>query len=168
MIEKLTIKYYGNTEFAKEPVQASEDAAGHDLYAVEARTLFLHSRTSITLELKMAVFPRSGLLRDHFISCDAGVIDADFRGTVAVLLLNHSNKHYTIRTGDRIVQIVFMNKFHFKFEGVSDPALLGKTKRNVGGFGSKGMVEILSPPKRIFLQKLFPHSEEVCVIQDDD
>ena len=122
MIEKLTIKYYANTEFAKEPVQASEDAAGYDLYAAEARTLFLHSRTSINLELKMAipkgyygkVFPRSGLLRDHFITCDAGVTDADFRGTVAVLLLNHGNKHYTIRTGDRIVRIVFMKKFDFK------------------------------------------------------
>ena len=122
MIEKLTIKYYANTEFAKEPVQASEDAAGYDLYAAEARTLFLHSRTSINLELKMAitkgyygkVFPRSGLLRDHFITCDAGVTDADFRGTVAVLLLNHGNKHYTIRTGDRIARIVFMKKFDFK------------------------------------------------------
>ena len=122
MIEKLTIKYYANTEFAKEPVQASEDAAGYDLYVAEARTLFLHSRTSINLELKMAipkgyygkVFPRSGLLRDHFITCDAGVTDADFRGTVAVLLLNHGNKHYTIRTGDRIARIVFMKKFDFK------------------------------------------------------
>ena len=122
MIEKLTIKYYANTEFAKEPVQASEDAAGYDLYAAEARTLFLHSRTSINLELKMAipkgyygkVFPRSGLLRDHFITCDAGVTDADFRGTVTVLLLNHGNKHYTIRTGDRIARIVFMKKFDFK------------------------------------------------------
>ena len=122
MIEKLTIKYYANTEFAKEPVQASEDAAGYDLYAAEARTLFLHSRTSINLELKMAipkgyygkVFPRSGLLRDHFITCDAGVTDADFRGTVAVLLLNHGNKHCTIRTGDRIARIVFMKKFDFK------------------------------------------------------
>ena len=122
MIEKLTIKYYANTEFAKEPVQASEDAAGYDLYAAEARSLFLHSRTSINLELKMAipkgyygkVFPRSGLLRDHFITCDAGVTDADFRGPVAVLLLNHGNKHYTIRTGDRIARIVFMKKFDFK------------------------------------------------------
>ena len=35
------------------------------------------------------IFPRSGLLRDHFVTCDAGVIDAGYRGSVSVILINH-------------------------------------------------------------------------------
>ena len=45
------------------------------------------------------IFPRSGLLRDHFVTCNAGAIDADYRGSVSVILINHhGNKHYTVRT----------------------------------------------------------------------
>ena len=110
MTEKLTAKYFANIDFAKKPVQASEDAAGYDMYAVEAKTLFPHSCSGLTIELTMAIpkgyygkiFPRSGLLRDHFIVCDSGVVDADYRGTVILLLINRSSKHYTIRVGDRI------------------------------------------------------------------
>ena len=51
---------------------------------------------TISLELRWAIptgfygklFPRSGLLREHFVSIDAGVIDADFRGIIQVLVLN--------------------------------------------------------------------------------
>ena len=110
MTEKLTVKYFANNNFAKEPVQASEDAAGCDLYAAEAKTLFPHSCSGLTIELRMAIpkgyygkiFPRSGLLPDHFITCDSGVVDADYRGTVVVLLINRSSEHYTIRVEDRI------------------------------------------------------------------
>ena len=45
-----------------------------------------------------------------------------------------------IRTGDRIVQCVFMKKCNVKFEKVSDMALLGNTKRGTDGFGSTGGV----------------------------
>ena len=50
MTEKLTIKYFANNDFAKERVQASEDAAGYDLYAVEDKTLFPHSCSGLTIE----------------------------------------------------------------------------------------------------------------------
>ena len=50
MTEKFTVKYFANTDFAKEPVQASEDAAGHDMYAAETKTLFLHSCSGLTIE----------------------------------------------------------------------------------------------------------------------
>ena len=77
---------------------------------MEARTLFPRSVIGITLELKIAIpkgyygkiFPRSGLLRDHFITCDSGVTDSDYRGTVTVLLMNHSPEHYTFRVGERM------------------------------------------------------------------
>ena len=69
--------------------------AGYDLFAAEAKTLLPRSCNSIELELKMAIpkgyygkfFPRSGLLSDHFVTCDAGVIDSGH--SVSVILINH-------------------------------------------------------------------------------
>ena len=146
MSEKLTVKYYANNKSANEPVQASKDVAGYDLYSAEAKTLNPHSCTGLTLELRMAIrkgfygkiFPRSGLLRNHFITCDSGVIDADYRGTVVILLMNHSSQHCIVRVGNRIGQMVFMRKFNVDFEKVSDPVLLGKTERDMDGFGCPG------------------------------
>ena len=130
MSEKLIVKYYANNKSANKPAQASEDAAGYDLYLAEAKTLNPHSCTGLILELRMTLpkgyygktFPHSGLLWDHFITCDSGVIDADYRGAVFILLINHSSEHYTVRVDDRIGQMVFMKKFNVNFE-VSDPDL---------------------------------------------
>ena len=85
------------------------------------------------------IFPRSGLLRDHLITCDAGVLDADFRGIVRVIIINyHPEKTFTIRTGDRIAQCLFMKKYNTELQKVSDVAMLGITKRGADGFGSTG------------------------------
>ena len=79
----------------------------------------------ILLELKWAIpngfygklFPQSGILREHFVSIDAGVIDVDFRGIIWVLMVNHNQqKTFAVRTGDRIAQ-VFMEKFTVNFLG---------------------------------------------------
>lgn len=94
------------------------------------------------------IFPRSGLLKNHCITCDAGVIDVDYRGTVDVLLVNYNTEHYTRRTGERIAQMVFMKKIDVNFGKVSELHLLGETKLEIGAFGSKGMVEILSVSAR--------------------
>ena len=122
------------------------------------------SCTGITLELRMAIlkgnygkiFPRSGILRDHFITCDSGVIDADYRGTVVILLINHSSEHYTVRVGNTIAQMVFMRKFNVNFAEVSDSVLFGKIQRDMGGFGSTGTSSILVKKP----------SQEVLVIDD--
>ena len=82
------------------------------------------------------IFLCSGILKQHLIKCVAGVIDADFRGSVEVLMINHHpHDVYTVRTGDGIAKFVFMKKFDAVFE-ISDPALLGRTKCGSGGFGS--------------------------------
>ena len=132
-----------------QPFQASKDAAGNDLFASEARTILPKTCASIPLCFKMAIpkgffyskiFPRFGLLKRHLITCDGGVIDADFRGSVEFLMINHHpHDVYTVRTGDRIAEVAFMKKFDAVFENVSDPALLGRTKRGSGGFGSTGL-----------------------------
>ena len=146
MTEKLTVEYFANNDFAKEPVQASEDAAGYDLYAAEAKTFFPHSCSGLTIELRMAIpkgcygkiFPRSGRLRDHLITCDSGVVYVDYSGTVVFLLINHSSEHYAIPVSDRIGQMVFMKKVDVNFEKVAEPDLLRKTNLDMGGFGSTG------------------------------
>ena len=85
------------------------------------------------------LFPRSDLLMEHFVTIDAGVIDADFRGVVQALVVNHHpDKSFTVRTEDRIAEVVFMEKFNANFVKVFDKSLLGITKRGNYGFGSTG------------------------------
>ena len=147
--EKITVRYFAKNEFCKEPYQASEDAAGYDLFASETLTLFPEKNGCISLAFRFAIpkgfygkiFPRSGLFKEYLITCDAGVLDPDFRGIVQVLMMNHHpEKTFTIRTGDRIAQCVFMKKYNVEFEKVSNMGLLGNTKRGADGFGSTGGV----------------------------
>ena len=52
------------------------------------------------------IAPRSGLASKNFIDTGAGVIDADYRGQVKVLLFNHAETEFKIKVGDRIAQLV--------------------------------------------------------------
>ena len=64
------------------------------------------------------------------------MIDADFRGVIQVLILNHHpEKTFTVRTDDRIAQVVFMGKFNANFHKVSNVHLLGRIKSGNDGFG---------------------------------
>ena len=54
------------------------------------------------------VFPRSSLIKNYNVTVDAGLIDSDYRGLIYFLLSNHSKKAFTIRAGDRIAQVVFL------------------------------------------------------------
>ena len=72
----------------------------------------------------------------HFVTIDAAVIDADFRGEVEALVINHHpDKTFTVLTEDRMAQVVFMEKFNANFVKVSDKSLLGIIKRGNHGFG---------------------------------
>ena len=76
---------------------------------------------------------------EHFVTIDAGVIDADFRGVVQALVVNHHpDKSFTVRTEDRIAEVAFMEKLIANFAKVFDKSLLGITKRGNYGFGSTG------------------------------
>lgn len=61
---------------------------------------------NVVLWLDGRVAPRSGLASKHFIDIGAGVIDADYRGEVKVLLFNFSEVDFTVQQGDRIAQLV--------------------------------------------------------------
>jgi dUTP pyrophosphatase len=81
--------------------------------------------------------PRSGLAARHGIACvnAPGTIDADYRGEVMVILINHGSQHFEIRRGDRIGQMVFAPVVQAQF---LEADALDDTARGAGGFGSTG------------------------------
>ena len=64
-----------------------------------------------------------------------GTIDADYRGEVKVLLINHGDTAFTINRGERIAQMVIAPITQPEFEAVTE---LSETVRGEGGFGSTG------------------------------
>ena len=88
--------------------------------------------------LEAQVRPRSGLAAKKGITVlnAPGTIDADYRGEIGVILVNLSNKNFTIENGERIAQLIIA-----KHERVSwhEVEVLDKTERGAGGFGSTGV-----------------------------
>ncbi|KAH3054749.1 hypothetical protein KXV27_001546 [Aspergillus fumigatus] len=82
------------------------------------------------------VAPRSGLASKHFIDTGAGVIDADYRGEVKVLLFNFSDVDFTVKVGDRIAQLVLERIYTPDVMVVEE---LEESVRGAGGFGSTGV-----------------------------
>jgi dUTP pyrophosphatase len=82
------------------------------------------------------IAPRSGLASKHFIDTGAGVIDADYRGQVKVLLFNHNESDFEIKEGDRIAQLVLERIYTPEVVVVEE---LEESVRGAGGFGSTGV-----------------------------
>jgi dUTP pyrophosphatase len=132
----------------RSPHYASEAAAGADLRAClsQAHTIGPRERASIPTGIRLAipegyegqVRPRSGLAARHGVTVlnAPGTIDADYRGEVRVLLLNTSDKPYTVRDGDRIAQLVIAPVVRARF--VAADGELAHSERGEGGFGSTG------------------------------
>jgi dUTP pyrophosphatase len=83
-----------------------------------------------------SVAPRSGLAWKHSIDVGAGVIDADYRGPVGVILFNHSDLDFVVKAGDRIAQLIIEKIMTPDVMAVED---LDSTARGEGGFGSTGV-----------------------------
>ena len=56
------------------------------------------------------IYPRSGLLKKYFVSCDGGVIDSDFRGTILILMTNNGNEPFEVKQSKRIGQFYTKKK----------------------------------------------------------
>lgn len=84
------------------------------------------------------IAPRSGLAWKHSIDVGAGVIDADYRGNVGVILFNFSDKDFEVKKGDRIAQLILEKISYCDIVETSD---LDDTSRGEGGFGSTGTAE---------------------------
>lgn len=79
--------------------------------------------------------PRSGLAAKHSIDTGAGVIDADYRGQVKVILFNFSDVDFAIKEGDRIAQLIIERIYTPEVTVVEK---LEESVRGAGGFGSTG------------------------------
>lgn len=130
------------TETAQLPIRASEYAAGLDVYADETVTIHEYHRAWVSTGLAIAldpyhvgqIWPRSGLA-GHGLDTSAGVIDADYRGEVKVLLVNGTPHKKVVHTGDRIAQLLIIPVA--RPEMVETEAL-PETERGANGFGSTG------------------------------
>ncbi len=131
------------------PVQATPGSAGLDLRAAVAGDVeILPGRwalvpTGIALALPPGtegqVRPRSGLALRHGITVlnAPGTIDSDYRGEIAVPLINHGAEPFIVRRGDRIAQLIVAPVLSVVLsEAETLPESLGA--RRVGGFGSTG------------------------------
>ncbi|CAG8700083.1 12247_t:CDS:2 [Cetraspora pellucida] len=102
------------SEKAKLPFRVSPQAAGYDLYSAVEMVVPAKGKALVNTDISIAlpegtygrVAPRSGLALKHFLDCGAGVIDADFRGPVGVLLFNFGDEDYKVKEGERIAQLI--------------------------------------------------------------
>lgn len=145
---KVKIKQLPHGEGIPLPKYMSEHAAGMDLYAaVNPEAVIPPGEwklvpTGISIALpegyEAQVRPRSGLALKQGVSIlnTPGTVDADYRGEVGVILMNHSKENLIIRRGDRIAQMIINKIERITFEEVEE---LPATDRGAGGFGHTGV-----------------------------
>ena len=131
------------------PAYQSADAAGLDLLAAvpddHSRTLLPGRSALVPTGFMIAlpegyeaqVRPRSGLAAKHGVTVlnAPGTVDADYRGEISVLLINHGAEPFTIKRGERIAQMVIAPVARAELVAVSE---LSSTARGSGGYGSTG------------------------------
>jgi dUTP pyrophosphatase len=131
----------------KLPAYETASSAGMDLAAAitDAIELAPGERALIPTGLTIAlpdgyeaqIRPRSGLAYKNGITVlnSPGTIDADYRGEIGVLLINHGQEAFTVERGMRIAQMVIAKYEHIQWDIVAE---LPETSRGAGGFGSTG------------------------------
>jgi dUTP pyrophosphatase len=146
---KIDIRQLPHAEGLALPAYQSADAAGLDLVAAVPQNAPLvlpagkHAMvpTGLTIALppgfEAQVRPRSGLAAKHGVTVlnSPGTIDADYRGEISVILINHGDQAFTIHRGERIAQMVIAPVVRAEFVVA---AILPTTERGGGGFGSTG------------------------------
>lgn len=140
------------------PSYQTIDAAGMDLLAAvpEDAPLIIKRGgralvpTGLAIELpsglEAQVRPRSGLAAKFGVTVlnSPGTIDADYRGEVSVILINHGNQPFSINRGDRVAQMVLAPVTQVT---LVEATILTATHRGAGGFGSTG-VSVAVPAKK--------------------
>ena len=130
------------------PARATAGSAGMDLRAAVSEDVLLPpgGRTLIPTGIALAlplgyegqVRPRSGLALKHGITVlnSPGTIDADYRGEVSVVLINHGEAPFVIQRGDRIAQLIIAAVPESVLVEVDS---LAESARGAGGYGSTGV-----------------------------
>lgn len=126
------------------PKYMSAQAAGMDIFAAVAAEEIIEpgQRKKIPTGIAIAlpegyeaqIRPRSGLALHHGITLlnSPGTIDADYRGEIALIVINHSDVPFVVQRGMRLAQMVIQKVFQAKWHEVSQ---LNDTSRGAGGFG---------------------------------
>jgi dUTP pyrophosphatase len=138
------VRFPGNDDIHL-PIKMSALAAGFDIHAAVTEKLVLMPGerqmvpTGFAIELpsnlEAQIRPRSGWAYKYGITAlnSPGTIDADYRGEVKVLLINHGSEPFTIERNDRIAQMVIQEVLNVTFV---EEQQLSDTIRGAGGFGS--------------------------------
>ncbi len=129
------------------PFYATAQSAGMDLCAANAEPIVLAPGeyrlvpTGLSIELPVGyeaqIRPRSGLAFKHGVTVlnSPGTIDADYRGEIGVLLINHGQQPFEIKSGERIAQMVVAAHAVVSWQTAEE---LAETQRGAGGFGHTG------------------------------
>jgi len=142
--DNIVEKFLFNTTI-KEHENVRIDVNGETHHLIESITINPGGRALIPTGLRVAipegyeiqVRPRSGLALKNGITLlnTPGTIDADYRGDIGVIVINHGTEPFTIMAGDRIGQIVLNKVERIEWKEVDN---LSDTIRGEGGFGSTG------------------------------
>lgn len=145
---KVQVKVLPHGEGVPLPKYMSEHAAGMDLYAAVNPEIVIPPGewqlvpTGLSIALpegyEAQVRPRSGLALKQGVSVlnTPGTVDADYRGEVGVILMNHSKNDLVVKRGDRIAQMIINKIERIVFEEVE---ALPDSNRGAGGFGHTGV-----------------------------
>lgn len=117
--------------------------AAVDLYACADAELAPGQRANISTGIAVAlpeaywgsIRDRGGLAAQHGLHTLAGVLDANYRGEIIVVMINLSQEKYQIKTGDRIAQMIIQKHETVEWQEVED---LGESNRGQGRFSSSG------------------------------
>ena len=146
---KVQVKTLAHAQGLDLPAYQSLDAAGMDLRAAiddgDTITLEPGGRALVPTGLSIAlpqhheaqIRPRSGLAARHGVTVlnTPGTIDADYRGEIMVILINHGSEPFKVERGERVAQMVFAPVTRAAFVEVCE---LDATARGEGGHGSTG------------------------------
>lgn len=143
ILKKPFMKFHKTHQDAQLPVKNHDNDAGWDVFAVQDGVVPAHGKMVIDVGLVLAflepgywlrVASRSGLSFKHGLLAHPGVIDNGYRGSLGVLLYNHSDADYQVKQGDRVAQIVA----HFNIDLQVEWGNIEETERGGKGFGSSG------------------------------
>jgi dUTP pyrophosphatase len=154
-MEKYMINFnFSNKSTNPDPEYATDGSSGFDLRAnIEDQPIIIKAGkvgvipTGLFFEIptnfEIQVRPRSGLAAKNGVTVlnTPGTVDADYRGEVKVILINHGEEDFVINHGDRIAQAVASTvtaKNIIRLSKISDVST--DTERGEGGFGSTGLV----------------------------
>ena len=145
---KIHYKLFDEAKKTLIPEYKTDGSAGMDLLSASEENIIIKPGetvlipTNLILEIpegyEGGVRPRSGLALKHGVTVlnSPGTIDADYRGEVKVLLINHGKEVFVVKFGDRIAQLIISS--YVKAELVKSDSIT-ETSRGEGGYGSTGI-----------------------------